>query len=128
MLKTIKHLLERSSFFISILLTLIIIYLSLSSLKELNVKISVSDKFLHSLAYLALTYSWLFSIKKSHSNNKIKSYIGIILIIFGIILEVLQSSMPLNRQGDIIDVLANSLGVVFALVTFNTLHKYYKVI
>ena len=128
MLKTIKHLLERSAYVISISITVLIIYLSLSSLKELNLNISVSDKILHVFAYLVLTISWLFAIKKSHNNFKIKLQIGLVLLVFGIIIEILQSSMPLNRSGDYFDVLANSSGILLAIITFNYLFRFYKVI
>jgi VanZ family protein len=128
MLKTIKRLLERSAYAVSILLTILITYLSLSSLKELDLKISVSDKLLHVSAYLALTISWLFAILKSHKNFKVKLQIGFTLCIFGIIIEILQSSMPLNRQGDYLDVLANSSGIILGIITFNYLLRFYKAI
>jgi VanZ family protein len=128
MLKIIKRLLERSAYAISILLTILIVYLSLSSLKELNVKISVSDKLLHAFAYLVLTLSWLFTILKSHKSFKVKIQVGFVLFIFGIIIEILQSSMPLNRHGDYFDVIANSSGILLGVITFNYLFRFYKVI
>jgi len=128
MLKIIKNLLERSAYLISFSITCIVIYLSLSSLSELNVKITVSDKFLHSLAYLILSLSWLFAIKKSHSNFKTKIQIGFIVFLFGIIIEVLQSSLTIYRHGDYLDIIANTFGIILAIVTFNVLFRFYKVI
>lgn len=126
--KSIKKLLESSSYFIAIFLTLFIIYLSLSSLEELNIEITASDKLLHTTAYVALAYSWLFAIKSSHNSFKNKIIIGIVIIIFGIIIEVLQTNMSQNRHGDVIDVVANSIGVTIAIVTFNILFRFLKVI
>lgn len=128
MLKTIKNLLERSAYLISFSITCLVIYLSLSSLSELNVKITVSDKFLHSLAYLILSLSWLFAIKKSHSNFKTKIQIGFVVFLFGIIIEVLQSSLTIYRTGDYIDIIANTLGIALAIIIFNTLFRFYKAI
>lgn len=128
MLKIIKQLLERSAYLIAIIATIILTYLSLSSLSELNVQIDVSDKILHGVAYLGLTILWLFAVKKSHGSSKVKAIVGLILVIFGIIIEVLQSTMPLNRHGDFLDVIANSLGVLLALVSFNALMRVYKLI
>ncbi len=128
MLKIIKNLLERSAYLISLSITCLVIYLSLSSLIELNVKITVSDKFLHSFAYLALTLSWLFAIKKSHSNFKTKIQIGFVVFLFGILIEVLQSSLTIYRRGDYLDAIANVLGIALAIVTFNLLFRIYKTI
>jgi VanZ family protein len=117
-----------SAYAISIVLTILIAYLSLLSLKELNLKISISDKLLHVLAYLVLTLSWLFAILKSHKSFKVKFQVGFALFIFGIVIEILQSNMPLNRHGDYLDVFANFLGILGGIITFNYLFRFYKVI
>lgn len=128
MLKTIKNLLERSAYVISILITCLITYLSLSPLTELNIEITVSDKLLHSLAYFILTLSWLFAIKSSHSNFKIKLQVGFGVFLFGIILEILQNSLTIYRTGDYIDAIANTLGLVTAIALFNPTLRLYKMI
>ncbi len=128
MLKSIKSLLERRAYLISSIITCLVTYLSLTSLTDLNVEITISDKFLHSLAYLILTYSWLFAIKKSHLNLKTKILIGFVVFLFGIILEILQSSLTIYRHGDYLDIIANTLGIVLAIVTFNFLFRIYKMI
>ena len=128
MLKRIKNLLEHNAYAISIILTCFITYSSLVSIADLNVEITVSDKFLHTLAYLLLTYSWLFAIVKSHSNFKIKVQVGLVVFLFGILIEVLQSSLTIYRQGDYLDILANTLGIILAIVTFNSLFRIYKTI
>ncbi len=128
MRKIIKRLLGLSTYAISIVLTILIAYLSLLSLKELNLKISISDKLLHVLAYLVLTLSWLFAILKSHKSFKVKFQVGFALFIFGIVIEILQSNMPLNRHGDYLDVFANFLGILGGIITFNYLFRFYKVI
>lgn len=126
MLTAIKKLLERNAYFISFALTAIIIYLSLSSLKNLPVKISVSDKFLHSLAYVTLTLSWLFAIKKSHQEIRSKLLIAAAIFIFGVTLEILQETITENRAMDYYDVIANTVGILLALSSFSYLLKVYK--
>ncbi len=128
MLKVIKELLERSAYFISSLLTITIIYLSLSSLPNLSVEITVSDKILHSFAYFSLTISWFFAIKKSHKNLKTKIAVCFFILLFGIILELLQGSITANRMMDYYDVLANLAGIFVALITFNYLFRTFKTI
>jgi VanZ family protein len=128
MLKTIKNLLESSAYLISFSITCLITYLSFTPLTDLNVEITVSDKFLHSFAYLVLTFSWLFAIQRSHSNFRIKVLIGFVIFLFGIIIEILQSSLTIYRHGDYLDIIANTIGIVLAIVTFNLLFRVYKTI
>ena len=128
MQNSIKNLLERSAYLISSILTCLVVYLSLVSLTDLNIEVTTSDKSLHSFAYLVLTYSWLFAIKKSHSNFKTKILVAFAIFLFGIILEILQSSLTIYRQGDYLDIIANTIGIVLAIVTFNLLFRIYKTI
>jgi len=126
MLIAIKKLLERNAYIISFALTAIIIYLSLSPLENLPIKISVSDKILHALAYTALTLSWFFAVKKSHQETKSKLLIIVAIFIFGVIMEVLQEKLTANRTMDYQDVIANTVGILLALSSFNLLFEIYK--
>ena len=128
MLIAIKKLLEHNAYYISFALTAIIIYLSLSSLEHLPVKISVSDKFLHALAYVTLTLSWFFAIKKSHQQLRGKMFIALAVFVFGVVLEILQEKLTENRTMDYYDVMANAVGILLALSSFNYLLKVYKMI
>ena len=119
---------ESSAYLISFSITCLITYLSFTPLTDLNVEITVSDKFLHSFAYLVLTFSWLFAIQRSHSNFRIKVLIGFVIFLFGIIIEILQSSLTIYRHGDYLDIIANTIGIVLAIVTFNLLFRVYKTI
>jgi len=126
MLIAIKKLLERNAYIISFALTAIIIYLSLSPLENLPIKISVSDKILHALAYVFLTLSWFFAVKKSHQETKSKLLIIVAIFIFGVIMEVLQEKLTANRTMDYQDVIANTVGILLALSSFNLLFEIYK--
>ena len=126
MLIVIKKLLEGNAYLISFALTATIIYLSLSSLEHIPVKITVSDKFLHSFAYVILTLSWFFAVKKSHQQLRSKLLIVLAVFLFGVIIEILQEKLTDNRMMDYYDVVANSVGILLALSSFNFLLKVYK--
>ena len=128
MLKAIKNLLERSAYLISFFITGLVVYLSLASFSDLNIELKVSDKFLHSFAYLVLTFSWLFAIKKSHSKYSKKLLIGFAVFLFGILIEVLQSSLTSYRHSDYIDIIANTLGISLAIIVFNPVFRIFKTI
>ena len=120
----IKKLLERNTLSVSILLTLLIAFLSLVSLHGVHViKVSNSDKYGHFFAYFVLSLSWLYTANH-FSQKKIKTYIIVALIIsYGIILEVLQSVLTTDRQADFYDFIANSAGVIIATILFEKIIK-----
>jgi VanZ family protein len=85
-----------------------------------QIKVTHIDKVYHCIAYFTLTISWLLAYYKK---PKKKYLIVICCIIFGIIIELLQSKLTNYRTGDYLDVLANSLGVLLALMIFNLISK-----
>lgn len=123
MLKRIKHLLTVSSLYISISLAVLI---SVLSLIELNFKqlpsVENLDKLEHSIAYLVLTFSWLFT----HTYH-IKKYPRIVIIvgcfIFGTVIEILQETLTTYRTASLLDLVANTVGIVTAFMLFNWLEK-----
>jgi VanZ family protein len=116
MLKRIKTLFKDNLIFFAIAITLVILYLSLMKMPNTVIEIKHIDKGYHSIAYFVLTLSWLLSFYKKPN----KKYLIVILcIILGIIIEVLQDTITVYRTADYFDVLANSVGVLFALVIFN---------
>ena len=124
----IKKLLERNALVIAILLTLVIAFLSLVSLKGIHViKVKNSDKYSHFIAYFVLCLSWLFA--HMHSSKlqlkKLKKYtIVLFLIVYGIIIEVLQGVLTTYRQADFFDFLANSAGVLMAAFIFEKVRRF----
>ena len=89
-----------------------------SGVSGFNVK--NADKFYHSFAYFMLAISWLFTFYKKPQK---KYFIVILCIIFGIIIEFLQKNLTVYRTGDVLDVLANTLGIILALLIFNLFLK-----
>lgn len=116
MLKHIKNLLKDNIIIIAILISIGILCLSLIKMPNTGIKVANIDKGYHGIAYFILTITWLITFYKKPA----KKYIIVIsCIIFGIIIEILQSTLTIYRTGDYLDVFANSFGVVVALVVFN---------
>jgi len=130
MLKAIKKLLEHkyNAYIISLALTVVIIYLSLSPNAGAIMPASVSDKVLHAFAYTVLALSWFYAIKKAHDNTRVKIVIAISIFIFGIIIEVLQEWLAQGRMMDFKDVIANTIGILVAFSIFKYLLRGYKLI
>ena len=117
MQRLIKTLLQVNFKVVSIGLTIAILYLSLFNISDSKVDISIKniDKLFHATAYFLLTFSWLLAYR--HQNRK--NTILIACIFFGIIVEILQSTLTSYRTGDFYDILANVTGTVLALVLYN---------
>lgn len=124
----IKNLLQANAYLIAISLTVFIAYLSLGSFSEINMPIDNPDKFFHSIAYFFLALSWFFAVEKSHSIFKYKIVVVFFVLIFGIIIEVLQSSLTTYRTADYYDIMANSFGILIAMALFNRLLRFYNTI
>lgn len=120
MLKHIANLLEDKSLLIALVLTILIAYLSLISLNNLIPKLEFGyfDKIAHIIAYTFLTFSWFLAL--CLKNVKILKFLVIVIsiIFYGIIIEVIQGNYTPNREADIYDVLANTIGIIFGIGVF----------
>ena len=123
MQQRIKHLLERNSYLIAVVITVCIAYLSLSKpiVFKPPIEISFLDKILHFIAYMTLTLSWLFALR-TYSKKKT---LFITLFLFGVLMEFLQGWLTKNRQQDSYDVLANTAGILVGFLLFSVFYKYY---
>jgi len=107
---------KRVLLILAICYTIVIAVLSLANIKSLpKLGSSFDDKIFHALAYGVLALLWYFTL------NRLKIAKPIFItalgsIIYGIILEVLQGQLTIVRSLDILDVLANSIGVTTALL------------
>ncbi len=128
MLKRIKNLLEHNAILIAIALTITIIYLSLASTMPNVMEVNVSDKILHTFAYFGLSTSWFFAIKASYNNFNKKVIIAFLVLFFSVLLEFLQGSLTNYRTADYYDIVANSIGIVIAVISFNTMIRLYNAI
>lgn len=106
---------------------LIIVYLSLSPANELPdvelINIPHFDKLVHLGMYFILIVLWLIYTSKFKNWNlsklRITSLLGVIVI--GGLMEVLQEALPVNRDGNIEDMLANLTGGFIAYLSFQNI-------
>lgn len=112
---------------VSILIALVILFLSLADSDSINkiniIDLAFADKIVHALIYSVLTISIILENRKHISG--VKSWLLIILIpaIFGSVIEVLQSVLPGNREGDVIDACFNVLGILFSVLLWYIFRK-----
>ena len=116
------------------MLTLVIVYTGLISWLSLakiiipaEVNVEGSDKIGHLLAYFVFTIVWFlfFFYSKKQFRKFSQSWIWASLIgfLFGLLMEFLQSSMTNYRSSDWQDAIANTTGIVFAVLLLNLIKK-----
>ncbi len=111
---------------IAVSLTLAILFLSLTRVDNLpDLKVKQMDKYYHVVAYFSLTMSWLSFLQVKIKKLKSKFLILIIfaLIFFGIIIEILQTTLTNYRLFDYQDMIANTIGVITATILFLAVRK-----
>lgn len=124
-MKVIKVFLERKFLFFAISWTVLITVLSLISTTKIpSIPFPVKDKIVHFVFYFVLTLSWFMSFKYLDFYKKIK--IVCFAIVYGIIIEVLQGVFTVNREADVFDALANSLGAILAYLIFPFFKKCFE--
>ena len=101
---------------ITIILILIAIVGSLSPPQQMDqVTFNLSDKLIHSLYFTGLTFFWIKSTEEPSNQRLIKT--TLLVFVFGLVLEILQGILPVQRNMDILDLLANSAGIFLAIVS-----------
>lgn len=90
-----------------------------------DISIPHFDKLVHFSFYFgAAVLGTLFVREAMHDSPPLMAtlvYVALGAIIYGIIIEVLQYTLTVDRQGDIFDVVANSLGAVIGVWAINKL-------
>ncbi|MGO1585321.1 VanZ family protein [Mesonia profundi] len=90
-----------------------------------KVNFEQADKVFHFTAYLILSLLWYFYYISCNLGKRLRNppflIIGLLIIAFGILIEVLQDVATDYRSIDRLDVLANLLGVVVAYIIVSML-------
>jgi len=107
---------------ISVTVALVIMYLSLSNANTFD-KVSIfnfpfMDKIVHFGMYFALMSSIIFENRKNFKNLRGLLLSAIIPLLYGILMEILQSTITVNRSGSVFDVLANSVGIIVSVLVW----------
>jgi VanZ family protein len=105
---------------LSIILALIIMYLSLASsdtFKEVSfINIPNLDKIIHIILYFSLMTTIIFENRQIIKSLKHLLWISIIPLAYGILMEVLQATITVSRFASIWDILFNASGILVSLL------------
>ncbi|MCK5171457.1 MAG: VanZ family protein [Bacteroidales bacterium] len=113
-----------------IVIALVIFYGSVTSGSNLNkvniFQINNIDKFIHFSFYFLLSVSFQSSLLRNTLINR-KDHIIITLVIvisYGLIMEVFQFYFTNDRSAELFDVMANTVGCIFGILIFSFLQKH----
>ena len=104
-----------------------IIYLCLIKASELpQITIPYIDKYVHAVFHFVFSLLWFYAFRfsfKTVHRVKLLSVVFVMSLVFGIAIELFQTYLTVTRNGDAVDVLANSTGVLLAILTIQILNK-----
>ncbi|WP_282017283.1 VanZ family protein [Salegentibacter mishustinae] len=126
-----KFLVARIALFVAGFYTILLTVSSLVKLGKISVgSFSPTDKLLHLGAYFGLLVLWkvYFMLKnkpKSTYRNNLFKIAGL-SVLFGMLIEVLQGVLTSYREPDWFDILANTAGILLAVVIFLFFEKSLK--
>ena len=103
----------------AIIYSVALTFVSLIRLTDVpDIGISFGDKIFHFLAYFVLAFLWFgaWSYNFSFKKRKAIIYASVFSVVFGIVIEVLQDTLTAYRALDIYDVIANTSGVLLAVL------------
>lgn len=100
---------------IAILITISIAILSLIKIGSQPIQIKNLDKYEHALAYFVLSFFWLLVFRTTKINKLIVVFC---CFFYGIIIETLQVTVTSYRSGDILDIAANTTGILIAYIIY----------
>ena len=106
---------KKRTFILAITWTVIITYLSLATINSSvgsAIEIPHKDKIVHFIFYFMFVFLWTISFNSSPYKTKTGIVILIIAIVYGILMEIFQGLLTINRTPDSNDVIANSTGAI----------------
>ena len=106
----------------------IILYLSFANANSFNgvnlFNIPYLDKIVHFVLYFLFMLVIIIEHRKSMLNTRILISISLIPVIFGSMIELLQSGLTTTRKADILDIMSNSAGVICAVLLWILIKPY----
>lgn len=101
---------------IALVYTVALLVVCLRPLKLPNIGVSFGDKIFHALAYVVLALLWYCTLinQNKFSSKRALLWASVFSIFFGMVIEVFQEVFTTTRQADIMDVVANTVGVLFS--------------
>lgn len=89
-----------------------------------DIDVPMADKWAHFLVFGVLYFLWAFALSKS-AIIQWTWRLALVLLFYGIIIEVIQQYWYVSRTGDLMDVVANSIGILLGLIAFKIKEKLY---
>jgi VanZ family protein len=121
MLKRILNFWLVNAFWIAISFTIFILMMSLINSNSIQIQsFQISDKILHASAYMLMMWAWMMLLKKLGMSRSVLILL-IALTMFGIVVEGLQAYLTESRTADWKDAVANFIGLIIGVTTFNQL-------
>lgn len=124
------------NFYIAILWAIIIAILSLIAGNNVNKITALDFRFADKLAHFIMYFIFSFllmhgyflrlNMKSNAFKLNIYLYALLISVIFGGCMEFLQIIINTNRAAELLDFVANTLGSLLALFSFNKIHNMFK--
>ena len=106
----------------SIIVALIIAYLSLAGSKSFDevplFEIPFLDKIAHFGMYFVFMSVMIFEKRKSFTNTSHLLLLSLIPVSYGLLMEILQMTITETRSGDTFDFLANTAGTLVSLLVW----------
>ncbi len=114
----------------SIIVSIIILYLSLANARTFE-RVGFFDiPYLDKMVHFGLYFSFMTVIIIEHrvyfDNTRKLIIVALFPLIFGSVIELLQSGFTETRKGDILDIIFNSAGVAVSLFIWLFIKPYYK--
>lgn len=112
--------------------TAVILFFCLENANKIpEIKIPYIDKLTHAFFHFVFTMLWFLFFKKiSRSLNFSKplAYAFLFSFVLGVSIEFMQQYWTDTRKADVYDVLANSTGAFFAIVSVLIINKYTDIV
>lgn len=91
--------------------------------QQLNINVLNIDKVVHALMYSTLSFSWLITVKRIKRKENYFYQLLLIIVLYGIIIEILQETLTASRHGEFKDVLANVFGIIIGAIIFKQISR-----
>lgn len=112
--------------FLALAWTIVITVFSLITIGKIvdEVEVPFKDKIVHFLFYFVFVVLWYTYVKFKNIFKHKGLIVLLTAIVFGIVIEICQSTLTVARKGDPIDVLANSIGAILGLIFIINWNKF----
>jgi VanZ family protein len=117
---------KKGYFYLAALWTLFIAYLCLTDFDKLpTIKIGGLDKSVHFILHFFFTLLWYLYLKSAFKTKWIIAFVVLLDVAYGSLIEVGQTLFTITRKGDVLDILANSVGTAAAVIVILSVTRFY---